>query len=190
MVGQEACLACDPSHPTYLTSDKPGATECVCLPGKYNSTEGWCLPCSKGMDCSEAGGDVASLKLEKGSWRTNSLSDEVLTCPVPEACLQSNLTSDSHGCRPGNEGVLCAICSQGFYRPSSFATCAPCGDWTLAVLSALGVLLGMVACGAIFIKINRRAPSGLLRPFINLIQQLTVMLASGAGNDARSQTPG
>ena len=35
----------------------------------------------------------------------------------------------------------------------------------------------MVIALVLFILINRRAPSGLLRPFINLVQQLTVMLA-------------
>ena len=38
-------------------------------------------------------------------------------------------------------------------------------------------MLFFMSCSVVgFIVINRRAPSGLLRPFINLVQQLTVML--------------
>merc|ERR1712034_98165 len=34
----------------------------------------------------------------------------------------------------------------------------------------------MVVGLVLFVAVNRRAPSGLLRPFINLVQTLTVML--------------
>ena len=79
-------------------------------------------------------------------------------------------------CVEGNEGVLCAVCAEGFFRPSSFAVCKPCGNETWALLSAAGMVFLMILALAIFIQINRRTPSGLLRPFINLVQQLTVML--------------
>ena len=66
--------------------------------------------------------------------------------------------------------------SSGYYRPGSFDACKRCGNESLALLSAFAALVGMVIALGVFIMINRRAPSGLLRPFINLVQQLTVML--------------
>ena len=107
------------------------------------------------------------------------MSSEVLPCPVKDACLPTtgNATNAS-SCIEGNEGPLCAVCAARSYRPSAFSPCEACGDEALAVLSALGGLVAMVACLVVFVLVNRRAPSGLLRPFINLVQQLTVMLVS------------
>ena len=104
----------------------------------------------------------------------------ITTEPVQDqATFALTITTTAKGgstCVEGNEGVLCAVCAEGFYRPSSFAVCEPCGDETWAILSAAGIVFLMVLALAIFIQINRRTPSGLLRPFINLVQQLTVML--------------
>jgi hypothetical protein len=44
------------------------------------------------------------------------------------------------------------------------------------VFSSLGLLLAMALGLVLFVFVNRRAPSGMLRPFINLVQTLTVML--------------
>ena len=101
-------------------------------------------------------------------------------CPVKDACLPTGNATNASSCVEGNEGPLCAVCAAGHYRTSAFLPCEPCGDETLALLSALGGLAAMIVCLYVFIQINRRAPSGLLRPFINLVQQLTVMLASCA----------
>ena len=175
--GSEVCDPCDPSHPTYLTSDAPGATECVCLPGKYNSSKSECLPCSDGMDCSAAGSDVLdNMGLTDGHWRPSDVSDEVLECPIPKACVDGSNSTDGRGCVPGNKGVMCAVCAEGFYRPSFSSPCEACGAQGAAVASFLGILLAMALALAIFVVVNRKAPSGLLRPFINLVQTLTVML--------------
>ena len=83
---------------------------------------------------------------------------------------------DELGCVEGNEGPLCAVCTEGYYRPSTYSLCEPCGSKAAAVMSMIGILIGMTLALAVFVFINRRAPSGLLRPFINLVQTLTVML--------------
>ena len=79
----------------------------------------------------------------------------------------------SHLC--GTDFSCCAG-SSGYYRQGSRDPCEECGDASLALLSAFVALAGMILALVVFIMINRRAPSGLLRPFINLVQQLTVML--------------
>ena len=170
----EDCKTCDASHPTYLTS-LPGAVACICLPGKFKSTGGACLPCSEGMDCVAAGSDVSALQLKRGHWRPSDASDEVLPCPIPAACAPGNAT-DERGCVPGNEGVMCALCSKDFYRPSPFVPCEACGGRGASIASALAILLVMLVGLGLFVYVNRKAPSGLLRPFINLVQTLTVML--------------
>ena len=40
----------------------------------------------------------------------------------------------------------------------------------------LGILLAMALALGLFIVVNRKAPNGLLRPFIDLVQKVTVML--------------
>ena len=104
-------------------------------------------------------------------------SDEVLKCPIPGACLStaSNRTNGST-CLEGNEGALCAVCAADHYRPSAYSVCEPCGDATVAALSAFGVFFAMVIALVVFVNVNRRAPNGLLRPFIDLVQKVTVML--------------
>ena len=44
------------------------------------------------------------------------------------------------------------------------------------MLSAIGVGLAMVLALVAFVAMNRRAPNGMLRPFVNLVQYLTIML--------------
>ena len=103
----------------------------------------------------------------------------IATEPVQQpSTLSLTITTTAHGssCLKGNEGPFCAVCSEGYFRPSAFQPCKACGDEAMAMLSAVVALVAMVILLFVFIQINRRAPSGLLRPFINLVQQLTVML--------------
>ena len=132
---------------------------------------------------------------------TDPVQDQV------ELSLTITTTAKGSTCVKGNEGVMCAVCkslgglsrcsevhvthaarspllpragSSGYYRAGAFSPCEKCGDDSWAMLSAFLVLVGMIIVLAVFIAINRRAPSGLIRPFINLVQQLTVMLARNA----------
>jgi hypothetical protein len=115
------------------------------------------------------------MSLTDGHWRPNSGSDEVLECPFPKACADGSNSTNARGCEPGNVGIMCAVCANGFYRPSSFSPCKECGSQGLAVASLLGIVLAMALGLVTFVAISRRSPSGLLRPFINLVQTLTVM---------------
>ena len=112
--GTEDCTACDDLE--GLTSPS-GASVCVCVVGKYrDDASGECVPCSDGMDCSEAGSSLAKLKLTAGSWRPSDTSSEVFVCTVAAACLGGGSNASineesSRGCADGNEGPLCNICS-------------------------------------------------------------------------------
>ena len=124
------------------------------------------------------GNEASSLVVTNGYFRPSERTTEIVPCPVADACIGGAGVVGNNSCLVGNTGVLCAICSDGFYRPSAFVPCQPCGNEALAFFSALCALLGMGLGVWIFIMVNRRAPSGLLRPFINLVQQLVVMLVS------------
>ena len=171
----EECLSCTKID----RASDPGATECVCSSGEYVDGKGKCRKCTEGMNCGSIGNDLSSLTLEKGYWRPCSLSTaEVLDCPITEACV-ADPTSDNVsacGCLDGNEGILCAVCSEGYYRASKYKVCEECGSRGEAILSAFGVSVAMVLALVIFVVINRKAPNGLLRPFIDLVQKVTVML--------------
>ena len=169
---------CDVCNDLDGFTSLPGATACSCVVGKYLSDQGTCVPCKEGMECAELGSEAQSLNLTAGFYRPSLATVEVVECPVKAACIGGLGVAANNSCRAGNEGVLCAVCTAGYYQPSAFVPCEECGDKTLAIVSALGALLGMVVSLGGFILINRRAPSGLLRPFINLVQQLSVMLAS------------
>ena len=167
-----SCLKLD------LASD-PGATECVCSSGEYVNDKGKCRKCTEGMKCDSIGNDLSMLTLEEGYWRPCSLSTaEVLDCPVAEACIADPTTDNvsACGCLGGNEGILCAVCSKGYYRASKYNVCEECGSRGEAILSAFGFSVAMAIALIIFVAINRKAPNGLLRPFIDLVQKVTVML--------------
>ena len=114
--GADDCEACDPSHPTYETS-LPGSTECVCLPGKYNSTFGTCLPCSDGMDCSKAGSTVENMEVKSGNWRPNLMSTQVMACPIPKACLSTANTKQQVGI-----GMLASATTEELVAAAAAAT--------------------------------------------------------------------
>ena len=127
------------------------------------------------MDCAELGSEIKTLGLTDGHWRANEDTTDVQACPVPAACVGGNTTEDG-SCLDGNGGVLCAICEEGYYRPSAYATCEVCGSKGQAIAAAAGILALMAVALGIFVLINRKAPNGLLRPFIDLVQKVTVML--------------
>lgn len=66
-----------------------------------------CTTCPVGAVCA-AGSNVTvqNLQLEKGYWRTNVNSGNVLACPVLEACLGGSNST----CREGHEGPYCDVC--------------------------------------------------------------------------------
>ena len=167
----DACTACDDLM--GLTSQR-GASACVCEAGKYRNADGVCIRCMKGVACADTiGNDIYSLEVFRGFWRADALSANVLECPVGEACAGG---TNASSCAPGNQGLMCAVCAPEHYRPTAFRMCVACGSRGAAVASALGIGLGMVVALVIFIQLNRRAPNGLLRPFIDLVQKVTVML--------------
>ena len=136
----------------------------------YNSSRGVCVACDEGMDCLSAGTDARTLGAKDGFARPTAESPAVVDCPIPEACVNNS-------CLAGNTGVLCAVCDRGFYRSSQFSVCSQCGTTSEAAFVAFLVAVAMATALFMIIMLNRKAPNGLLRPFIDATQKLTASVA-------------
>ena len=138
----------------------------------------------KGVDAtatSASGVTIRDLPVQKGYWRAGLYSKDLLQCPAPDACKGSRSSAgkvsvDDVYCEVGNMGTLCAICAEGFKRLSQSKLCTECGAAGLAILYAILAMFGFLLGVGVAVLINRKAPSGMVRPFINLVQQMTVML--------------
>jgi hypothetical protein len=88
----------------------------------------------------------------------------------------SNATNNNMTCLPGNHGVLCAVCDPNHARYGSTKPCEKCSSpgvaWVWAIVAA--ILIAVVL--TLVMVANRKSPTGLLRPIIDLVHRLTVML--------------
>ena len=166
----------------------PTSTRSTCSETAVPSTQA-CQPCPRHVKCDRPGLNLRSLEPDLGFWRLDSLSKAILPCPVPKACSSgdsssntstgnstSTSTNASISCAPGHEGALCMVCTDGWARSGSTALCKQCQVKAAdVVVSIMFVILGLALFGA-FLALNRRVPSGALRPLINMWQQLSVVL--------------
>ncbi|CAM9152222.1 unnamed protein product [Ectocarpus fasciculatus] len=102
--------------------------------------------CTEVMDHSTSdGGNVTlqTLSIDRGFWRANTSSTEVLACYHADACL-GGVTGASGYCEEGYEGPYCGICSDGYTEQLSFA-CSKCSE-----NSAGGIVVAVVLALLIF----------------------------------------
>ena len=194
--GSATCGNC----PEGWTTHGEGASNCVCAAGRIldtrNASEPRCVRCPDGVDCSHPGVSSRSAQVKAGFWRTSDDSIVFLPCPVPEACVgasplqrvsgangsasgngTANTTANFEPCARGHEGPLCMVCKAGWTRRHSRVLCEACPESTgLSFLWALlFAVLGVIAL-LLFLRCNRKAPSGVVRPFMNAVQKLLVVL--------------
>lgn len=80
--------------------------------------------------------------MNKGYWRVNQFSDNVLKCPLKDACLGGINAWDQ--CRSGHKGKYCDVCDDGYVR-SADATCRRCSDDSfIAVAIVLPIIFGLL----------------------------------------------
>ena len=98
------------------------------------------------------------------------------TFTVTSSSITAVLSSSATPCLPGNHGVLCAVCDPNHARYGSTKPCEKCSSpaaaWGWAIVAA--ILIAVVL--ALVMVANRKSPTGLLRPIIDLVHRLTVML--------------
>ena len=206
---RENCAYCSNSFGKGFTSDA-GADTCACSRDLYldptvcptNSTPpcGNCTECPKGTLCDKVGATLADLPLTPGYWRAGPHTAKVLACPQKKACVQRRANSTGNNtstmnatntttnittntimtCLPGNHGVLCAVCDPNYARYGSTKPCEKCSSPTMAwVWAIIAAILIAVVLTLVMIA-NRKSPTGLLRPIIDLTHRLTVMLMFSA----------
>jgi hypothetical protein len=121
---------------------------------------------------------LTQLETKSGYWRLDNISKQTYECPVKQACNTSANRNSSldNKCAQGHEGILCMVCSDGFARSGSTSLCTKCDVTWVSVFASLGVGVLVLVGFVCLLKINRRFPSGALRPLLNAWQQLSVIL--------------
>ena len=112
------CLSCPLRKTTNMAA---GDTSCVCEAKYYEDKFGNCTVCPDTLNCDKEGATIETMDIVVGAWRANTKSDNIYTCPVKAACQGGNDTGLY--CANGTGGVLCASCSEGWFRRGSLDSC-------------------------------------------------------------------
>eukprot|EP00947_MAST-08B_sp_MAST-8B-sp1_P001648 g1648.t1 len=167
--GSAVCTNCEAGEDTLGN----GAEACVCGGNFYY----WpptrsCAKClDDEMDCSSAVGlSISSVPIKDGFWRSNTMSNNIKACPVAEACTNST-------CASGHEGPFCMVCSPGYSRWQRGGLCQPCpAELGWGIVRSVASLVLVVGLLVLFLRLNRKAPNGAIKPFINASQMIQVLL--------------
>lgn len=99
--GNVDCTLCSNRVPgsTSTFDGASSVSDCVCEALTYyngrKGDSGECVSCvgMRGVDCTEAGMSLETLRVKPGFWRTGPLSTDVKRCYNPEACIGANATA-------------------------------------------------------------------------------------------------
>ena len=164
----DECPACKDAAWTTLGK---GATRCVCAPGRYLNERGECAVCLQDeMNCTVSGLTTQSVAVKAGFWRSHNATITIKPCPVPEACVHSS-------CAKGHRGPFCMVCDPGYSRWRRAGLCEACPEqmgW--GVVRAIAALILCLVLLVVFLRLNRKVPSGVIKPFINASQMVQVLL--------------
>ena len=157
------CRPCpDPERMTTLYEGTASVEDCVCLASYYKASNGSCLVCPVGTECSEAGVSISTLPVIAGYFRASNTSIDVRRCPdAGENCGgRDDCDESSSGCRgnvsqpcePSLAGIMCQLCQDDdhYYVPASGESRAHCSECGGTFETTLGVVLAIVV-GAIFL---------------------------------------
>ncbi|GMH53804.1 hypothetical protein TrST_g8087 [Triparma strigata] len=122
------------------TTSKSG---CICPAGKYlNNETSTCVTAPEGVKETVEGMNVTTMNLEKGFWRTESGSSDILMCLAEDHCLGG--PNPEEQCKEGHIGPLCAVCDDGYASTGGGLTlkCNVCdgGDATQTIAIYLDLL--------------------------------------------------
>ena len=161
-----------------------------------------CTECPPGFKCDRAGVVLKSANLMDGFWRSDVNSTRALPCPSRESCnrlsssdgcngsssssrdscnVSSSAAGGGRGCAPGHEGPFCSLCSPSYTRFSDAGLCQSCpsNDDELSATAVLVVIIvGFFVIVALYALFNHKVPKGLLKPFINGMQYLAIVMTS------------
>jgi hypothetical protein len=173
MSGAFACESC----PTNSNSSAHARslTECQCVSTYYMTENSVCRPCPANSNCDVPGRALATLVATTGFWRAAGHSTTFYQCPSIDACPGGAFTPEAPGsdrrlgnagsagrsardgqCKKGNVGVRCEMCDEANgYVPRADDSCSQCDadDKKLALALLIGLPLGTVAGGFVFVKV-------------------------------------
>ena len=104
------------------------------------------------------------------------MAPQRLTQRLTATTNASSATTTNITCLPGNHGVLCAVCDANHARYGSTKPCEKCSSPTVAWVWAIVAAILIAVVLTLVMVANRKSPTGLLRPIIDLVHRLTVML--------------
>jgi hypothetical protein len=158
--GNTECQFCDDEDMLIgsitLKNGTTSASGCICPAGEYvDFGENLCGKVPEGVNENVEAMTVKNLQVEKGYWRTNSSSSEVLQCLAPEHCVGGS--DPDTQCNEGHTGPLCAVCEDGYASTGSglFLKCSTCdgGDANTTIAVGFGIffsvifaLMGLTCC--------------------------------------------
>ncbi len=136
---QEGSISCK-SCPTFARANV-NRTACECIPGYYLK-QNKCETCPTGGDCNTQG----ILKPLPGYWQSQLTSDVFYKCPNSDACDPDTV------CKVGYEGVLCTLCSEGYFSIGQ-NVCSLCPDQSSNYLTVVfGVIAGVALALILFLR--------------------------------------
>ena len=100
------CIQCEPGTYTFSPQIKPD-TECP--------------PCPIQGRCKDQ-----TLFSREGFVRFNPKSEVFVRCFNEQACLDGDKENVIKNCAPGYEGIMCASCSEGYWKPPGTFLCYEC----------------------------------------------------------------
>ena len=139
----QACVAC-----VARTEADVMRTQCVCAAGFYSAQgDEDCRPCPVGAVC----GGANTIATAAGYWRPSIASNNFYTCPIAGACIGGDGSNGSR-CAVGYEGVLCAVCLEGYALVAGAcrrctSTPAAVGYWILAGVVYAALLAALLYDG-------------------------------------------
>ncbi|CAN0299763.1 unnamed protein product, partial [Pylaiella littoralis] len=126
-----ACDACRPVECSTCTTSNPDEVQ-LCEPVIEHTTS------------PTRNGTLETLDLQRGYWRSSSMSIEIRECYEVDSCVGG--AGDYRAV--GYDGPFCAVCAEGYTRGVGY-TCSKCDagrrDWTIGVALVLAAVAVVVA---------------------------------------------
>lgn len=134
-----------------------------------------CHRCPAGASCATRGATISNVVAEASYWAPSGATDsDGLTfyrCPLPDACVGGNNNGSRSMCGTGYEGVLCGVCSEGYYL--QFRRCERCpesgADAALFVTMFAVIALAVLAVLFHFRNVLPRAPVKVFMAFAQIV---------------------
>jgi len=71
---------------------------------------------------------LSDLSIQPGWWRISEKTDEIRQCTHGSLACRGGLNYSEGYCTDGHQGILCAVCSDGYFFYSEESKCLSCDD--------------------------------------------------------------